>query len=179
MATQKTSARKRAKRKAKGVVGRRPLIYDARIVDTYLSAIRVGNWSSVAATFAGISKQTVASWLHRGEEARALDEQGLGVPESEQVYLEFLGNHEQAEAIAETTIVANLSKQSQTSAQAGSMMLKMRWPSRWREAPTQMEVSGPGGGPIALVPALAELTDEELAAKAAQLDAEISDADAD
>jgi hypothetical protein len=173
MGTKATSARKRVPRKGKNPAHRVSLIHDPRIVDAYLSAIRVGNWSSVAASFAGISKTTVSNWLSRGEAARALEEQGLGVPAGEQPYLDFLGDHEKAEAVAETTIVANLSRQSQTSPQAATNMLRLRWPDRWREAPSQVEVSGPQGGPIALSPVLAEMTQEQLEAKAKELEAEM------
>jgi len=171
----------RAKRPPKGRkgVGRRSLIYDEKIVRTFLESVLKGNWLNVAAQVAGISEATVKDWLNRGEAAKEVEDKGEPVPQDDVVYLTFLSDFRRADATAQDRVVGNLSKQTETSPIASMGMLKMRWPKQWREAPTQMEVSGPGGGPIALVPALAQLTDEELAAKAAQLDAEISDADAD
>ena len=100
MVTQSTTSRRRAPRKA-GQVTRRSLIHDPDLVGRYLDVIRKGNWSSVAAAAAGISKVTVSNWLKRGDEARALEESGVGVPIDEMPYLNFLWDHEKAEAEAE------------------------------------------------------------------------------
>ena len=186
--SQATSARRSRARGAPklNTPGRPSLIYDRHIVETFLKSVLKGNWRSTAARVAGISEGTVRDWLDRGEavEAAAMERirQAGGiadavdpddVPEADRVYLIFLKDFRRADASAEDRIVGGLSLQAATSPVASMGMLKMRWPKNWREAPSQVEVSGPGGGPIALSPVLAKLTDDELEARIKALEAEI------
>ena len=171
--SQATSARRSRPKGAPKQVGRRSLIYDETIVRRFLESILKGNWRNTAARLAGISDDTVQGWLVRGEAAQKLEDAGAKVPETEAVYLRFLHDFTRADASAEDRIVGGLSLQAATSPVASMGMLKMRWPKNWREAPSQVEVSGPGGGPIALSPVLAKLTDDELEARIKALEAEI------
>ncbi len=179
MTERKSSGNGRAPRRPKAAVGRPSLIFDRVRVQRFLDTIAAGSFLVIAARVAGISERAIHDWLTHGARAREVDEQGKGVPEADAPYLHFLREYEEAAALAEATVAANLMKQTADSPTAAIGMLKIRWPQRWREAPTQMEVSGPGGGPIALVPVLAEMTDEELEAKAKQLDAELAEDDDD
>jgi hypothetical protein len=82
--------------------GRRPLLLDQGKVEVLLTAIRVGNRLSVAASYAGVSPKSMAEWMRRG---RGVD----GRPALEP-YVGFVRAVEHAQAEAEVEAVALVRK---------------------------------------------------------------------
>jgi hypothetical protein len=169
--TRATSARRRSR--STGKVGRPPLIHDHEVVESLLDAVRGSNWLVTAAALAGVSKSTVDNWLARGRAARALDEEGRDVPADQLVYLSFADDFDRAEAEAEANIVGNITEQTSRSAQAAMGFLKMRWPQRWRDQPSQVEMTGRDPW-MPLSPVLAAMSDGELNAVIAELEAKLA-----
>jgi hypothetical protein len=171
-----TSNRKRAVVPATSLPGRPSLILDDALVGRFLTALRTGNWVATACAWAGISDSTYRTWMDRGRQARRRKDEGEGLPEGEAIYLRFLGEVEQAEAEAEARAVANLMRQTADSPAAALGFLSVRFPQRWRQK-SQVEISGPDGGPIPLSPILSALGDDELEARIRRLEQEIQGAD--
>jgi len=118
--------------------GGRPTKLTPELQERICLAIRAGNYIEVAASFAGIHKDTLYAWLKRG--ARA----------SSGVYREFSDALEKALADSEAADVARISKAvEQGHWQAAAWRLERKHPQRWgRRDRVQTEISGPGGGPI-------------------------------
>jgi hypothetical protein len=118
--------------------GGRPTKLTPELQERICLAIRAGNYIEVAASFAGIHKDTFYRWLKRG--ARA----------SRGIYREFSDAVEKALADSEAGDVARISKAAEQGHwQAAAWRLERKHPQRWgRRDRVQTEISGPGGGPI-------------------------------
>ena len=100
------------------------------------AAIAAGNYLEVAAAHGGIVYGTLNTWVRKGAAA------------SSGQYREFFEAVKRAEADAEMLRIARISKAgSEGNWQADAWYLERRYPDRWGR---RTEVSGPGGGPIAL-----------------------------
>lgn len=93
------------------------------MVEDFLTALRAGNYRSVAAEFAGISPRTVEDWI-----ARAM---GHGKRPARPHHIEFFRLVRQAEASAEVLVVGNLVARTKVDYNAAGYWLKNRRPSRW------------------------------------------------
>ena len=117
-AAKKAVATRRARGSAKG--GRRPALLDPKVRKTILDVIRAGNYSYVAAAYAGVGRSTYWAWLQRARNERArrdaLRSEGITDLESvdperfatERPYVEFLEQVEEAEAAGEVRLVTTL-----------------------------------------------------------------------
>lgn len=139
-----------------------------------LEHLRVSNYLADAAQACGISKNTVGNWLAAGRAARAKQDAGRELNESESRYLGFLGSAEEAISSASSGLVECLHKEAwggqenritttktlangdvevterveytRPNVAAASWLLERRHPKQW--ARRAIEVTGPGGGPI-------------------------------
>ena len=105
-----------------------------KLQEQVVGYLRAGAYVETAAAAAGISKETLYSWLRRG----AADE----VP-----FAAFAEAVEEAQALAEMRDLALIGKAAETEWTAAAWRLERKFPSRYgrRQA---VEVSGPEGGPI-------------------------------
>lgn len=112
----------------------RPTKLTPKLQEQVVGYLRAGAYVETAAAAAGISKETLYSWLRRG----AADE----VP-----FAAFAEAVEEAQALAEMRDLALIGKAAETEWTAAAWRLERKFPSRYgrRQA---VEVSGPEGGPI-------------------------------
>ena len=99
--------------------GGRPTKLTPEVQEKIVSAIRAGNYASVAAEYAGISESTFYSWLRRGREAKS----GR--------FPEFLQAVKRAEKEAEVRAVAIIQKHMDNNWQAAMTYLERKFPQRW------------------------------------------------
>lgn len=104
-----------AKRKSPG----RPTKLTPEVQERILSAIRAGNYSRVAAEYAGISERTFYGWLRRGQQAKT------------GVHRDFWCAVQQAEREAEVRAVAMIQKNMDSNWRAALAFLERKHPSRW------------------------------------------------
>jgi transposase len=148
--------------------GGRPSKFTHEVREKVLSALRGGNYLETAAAYAGISVSTLHKYLAEGRQ-----------PGAEPDYANFAASVDEAIATAEVTEVAMIrraaSPQTQVvrdsdgsvvrdgegkpmievvhrgNWQAAAWILERRDPGRWgRVDRSQVEVSGPNGGPVQL-----------------------------
>lgn len=91
----------------------------AEIQDRVLTALRAGNYSYIAAEYAGISERTLRRWLQMGQEAKRGQ------------YREFWLAVQKAERDAEVRAVAMMHKHMDEHWQAAMAYLERRYPERW------------------------------------------------
>jgi hypothetical protein len=130
-----------------------------------LQALRVGNFRTTAARYAGVSDSVFYEWIGQGREDRA-----SGIRSD---YADFVDAVERAEATAEATLVANVMAAAPKAPQAALQMLSMRFRDRWG-AVQKVEVSGPGGGPVAISPVLGQIPDAVLDERIKALEQEMA-----
>ncbi|MEM1182106.1 MAG: hypothetical protein AAGM22_27405 [Acidobacteriota bacterium] len=99
--------------------GGRPSKLTPEVQDRIITAIRAGNYSRVAAEYAGISERTFYGWLRRGKKAKS----GL--------YREFWCAVQRAEREAEVRAVAMIQKSMDGNWRAALAFLERKYPSRW------------------------------------------------
>lgn len=92
--------------------------------DDILRALRAGNFSTVAARFAGIAPSTFYRWLRRGK------------AEPEGPHGRFRVEVMQALAFAETRAVANIVKRFESDWRAALAYLERKFPRRWLKGRT-------------------------------------------
>ena len=94
-----------------------------------LEALRAGCFYETACASAGVSYETVRSWMRRGEE------------DGEGAYFEFLEAVEEAEAQLELELIGAWTEAARTDWRASMEFLARRYPDRW--SPTRKtEISG-------------------------------------
>jgi transposase len=102
------------------VPGGRPTKLTPETQEKIVRAVRAGNYLETAAAHAGVRKQTLHDWLHRGANART------------GIYREFSDAIQKALADAETSEVALITKAASDGAwQAAAWKLERRNPKRW------------------------------------------------
>ena len=84
-----------------------------------VTALRAGNYSKVAAEYAGIGESTFYRWLQKGRAAK----RGM--------YREFADAVQQAEREAEIRAVAILQRHMEDNWQAAMTFLERKFPERW------------------------------------------------
>lgn len=120
--------------------------------ETIIQAIRAGNYADVAAKYAGIDESTFYRWMSKGE--------GEDAPEP---YASFRKAVENAKAAAEVRNVAIIQQAANSGTwQAAAWYLERTSYARWGRK-TNVEVTGAGGGALAI-----EVSVEELEAKVAK-----------
>lgn len=97
----------------------RPSKLTPKVQETIVAVIRAGNYSSVAAEYAGIGRSTFYHWLELGEQ----QESGC--------YREFLDAVRGAESEAEIRAVATIQKHMPKNWQAAMAYLERKFPQRW------------------------------------------------
>lgn len=98
--------------------GGRPTKLTAVTQQAIVQALRAGNYLETAAAYAGVSKQSIYTWIKRGQK---------GEPK----YQEFLDAIEKAQADSETRDVAIIAKAAETQWQASAWRLERKFPERW------------------------------------------------
>lgn len=93
-----------------------------------------------AAAAAGINRETIRGWMHRGGEQRARHKRGK--------YRSFLEAVEQARAQHKGTLVACVKKAGLTQWQAAAWLLERNWPEDFART-ERHELTGKDGGPVA------------------------------
>ena len=111
--------------------------------------IRRGSSWECAALSAGIDRRTLFNWRKRGQD------------EPSGPLYDFFSALESARAQGEAAALRLIHKAAKERWQAAAWWLERAFPDRW--APRQKrEITGPGGGPIEITPAIREMTTEQL-----------------
>lgn len=140
------SARKALARQANKVG--RPTKFTPETRDLIVKGIGAGAHIGVVIQAAGIGRHTYYDWMAAGREASVKVEEGFEISEKEREFMEFAVAVVQAEATAELRLVGHLSKAAASDWRAALAMLKLRYPTRWREiATTEIITDGSGGLP--------------------------------
>lgn len=122
--------------KALKAMGRPPL-EPQNYVDAICSYVRKGNYVETAAVAAGISKDTLYTWLKEGAKAP------VGSP-----FRDFSDALGQAVAESETRLVDRVENRAvEGDIRADLWRLERRFPDRWGQR-GRLEVTGEGGGPV-------------------------------
>jgi transposase len=100
-------------------VSGRPTKLTPEVQKRIIDALRAGNYVETAAAYAGIGRQTLYDWLHRGAK------EGKGA------YHEFHEAVEKALAESEVRDVALIAKAAEAQWQAAAWRLERRAPERW------------------------------------------------
>ena len=131
----------------------RPLKLTDEVQETICNAIKAGNYSEIAAKYAGVSSTTFYKWMALGDGDNA-----------ESPYREFREAVENARAIAEVRNIG-LIQQAATNGtwQAAAWYLERTAPARWGRR-SALEVTGAEGGPIRV-----DVSIDELESKVAKL----------
>jgi hypothetical protein len=115
----------------------RPTKLTAELRDTILDAIKLGNYASVAAQFAGIDKRTFFTWMKNGLEGKA------------PVYVQFRKAVKEAEALAEARAIQIIAEAAMDNWQAAAWYLSRKHGRRWGDK-SKHEITGDKGGPVAV-----------------------------
>lgn len=139
--------------------GGAPSKFNEKRAEKLLQAVRGGNYLQTAASYAGISYQTLRRWLLKADEPGAPPE-----------YVAFKESLEKARADAEVAALAKIQKAASEGAwQASAWYLERSWPERWgRRDTNRVELVGDGGGPVKVVSGI-ELDDASMNALAQRL----------
>jgi hypothetical protein len=185
-------------------IGRPTKLLDDDMQETVLEAIRHGATIEASCTAAGISRRAFYTWLERGREAQEIEDETGDVPDKERPFLHFMHSVTRAHAQGQAANVALLWKIAEGGYVTKTRTRRMRDPGsgdlveetetdlappelravtwylerRHRETfgkAVELEVSGPGGGPVEMVggpegglEALAERVATNLAAQRAE-----------
>lgn len=99
------------------------------LIEKIVGYLRAGAYVETAAAAAGISKQTLYTWLRR-----AADEN-----EEDPIFAKFAAAVEEAQALAEVRDIALIGKAAETQWQAAAWRLERKSPERWGR---KVELSG-------------------------------------
>jgi hypothetical protein len=106
----------------------RPSLLTDEVAEQLVSMLRAGAYVHVAARAAGISRQTFADWLQRGQGDAALDEP----------YRELRERVEQARAEGEARNVARIAAAAVEDWRAAAWLLERQYPDRWGRPSTRV-----------------------------------------
>ncbi len=112
--------------------------FSPEVTDVILTAVRIGNYFTTAASLAGIHVNTLYRWLSEGEEDEGSQYRDF--------YLDMLS----AEAEAEVSMVTVVRSAAESDYRAGLELLSRRFPEHW-SSKHHTELSGANGAPIELV----------------------------
>jgi transposase-like protein len=113
----------------------RPTKLSPELQQRIVQALSAGAYVETAAAMAGVSKQTLYSWLKRGAD------------QAQGPFREFLDAVEKAQAEAEVRDIALIAKAAQTQWQAAAWRLERKFPEKWGRK-TRVEHTGEDGGPV-------------------------------
>jgi hypothetical protein len=114
------------------------------ITKIFTDALSIGASRDMAARYAGVSYMSIYIWLKRGEAAHKKN----SIVEKEQVFINLFKEVEKAEAEAVIGWQQVVSKAAEKDPVWAMKMLQLRDKQNYSPAPTVLEHSGPGGGPI-------------------------------
>jgi hypothetical protein len=110
--------------------------FDAETAATIVSYVQAGAFMETASAAAGISKQTLYSWLKRGKAA------------AKGALRDWWEEVQKALALSEVAMIGAVSQAAQDGQwQAAAWHLERKWPERYGRR-ERIEHTGPGGGPI-------------------------------
>lgn len=133
-------------------MGRRSKLTDERQA-RIMELIRQGCPQGVAARRSGLSERQFYDWCARGRAARSGK------------YHDFWNALEQAQAIAEATLVLRMQVHAQADWRAAAWMLERRFPDRWKQhKAVEQTVTTPEGTPARLIVQLGDLDPAQLSA---------------
>lgn len=101
----------------------RPEKITPELIDQIASVIEAGNYMETAAKYCGIDKQSLYTWLKKGNEQKAQGRRGL--------HRDFLDAIKKALAAAEARSVARIVKAGEAHWQAEAWRLERKHPKRW------------------------------------------------
>jgi hypothetical protein len=101
----------------------RPSKFDAESAKRIVEVLRAGGYRETAASVAGISRETLRTWLDRGDPARKRKEDAP--------YREFREQVEAAQAQGEVRNVALIATAAAKDWKAAAWMLERQYPDRW------------------------------------------------
>jgi len=131
--------------KQPGRIGR-PTKFTPETRDLIINGIGAGAHIGVVIQAAGIGRHTYYDWMAAGREASVKVEEGFEISDKEREFMDFAIAVVQAEASAELRLVGHLSKAASKDWRAALAMLKLRYPTRWREIATTEIISDGSGG---------------------------------
>jgi transposase len=115
----------------------------AAIVQSLVKVLSMGAYKREAARHAGISEGTINNWTERGAAERRHQAKGKKPRKRESAYLEFLLVIEKAQADAQISDLALITKAAQKGAwQAAAWKLERRNPSKWGRQRIEAEIKG-------------------------------------
>jgi transposase len=119
--------------------GGRPTKFTPERVDKLLSALKSGNYRTVACQYAGISTATLHNWIKIAEG-----------PDAPPEYVEFLDALNKAEAQAEVVDISIIRQAAHNGQwQAAAWIRERKNPERWgRRDVSKLELTGADGGPV-------------------------------
>ena len=130
-------------------VGGRPTKLNDDLQERLVKVIKAGNYIETASAYVGISKNTLYSWLRRGEAEKVRREKGEKGKGSETKYIRFSDAIERALAEAEIRDVLKIDRASESQWQASAWRLERKFPEKWgRKYEVKSEVMGKDGGAI-------------------------------
>lgn len=143
--------------------------------EAIIDAVRAGNDHETAAGWAGIWPETLSRWITRGakELARMATTNADEPADTEKSYVNLTLQLHHVEAAAEARMTAQWQAHFGRDWHAIERFMAKRWRSKWGDAPKALELSGPGGGPIAVAAAVMSLDEAE--AMLAQVEARVAD----
>lgn len=122
-------------------------------VEVIVEAVRKGNYFTTASRLAGITVSTLYRWLNQGE--AAIEDGNYDDPHA----VFYTAIHE-AEAEAESGLVATIVDFAEVDYRAGLEILSRRFPDKWSTR-SRHELTGEGGGPVELVVVFEDSKDPE------------------
>lgn len=155
------------------------------VMDAILQIIRAGGTRKQAAIWANVAPSTLSKWITRGlatweqldnnhdnpeKQATAIenpDDPYATCPEPERPYLQLAMGVAQGEVAYDMRLVTSLSEHAKTDWRAALEVLRSRERGTWNTTP-RVEVTGPGGGPIAH--GVVTFTRDSFEAKVAELE---------
>jgi hypothetical protein len=118
-----------------------------------LDALRIGNFQTHAAGYAGVSDRALANWLSRGR--HYLDQQPDAdpfdmkqVPKNHRMYVHFVQAFTRARSNSVVELMTLMRGAARDDWRAAARLLEMIDPENFRPAAQRLEHSGPGGGPM-------------------------------
>jgi hypothetical protein len=128
---------------------RQSKLRNKQIRERILNYVRAGTPFETAARASGIGESTLHLWRQRGSEASERRKNGVRLGPNDRMYLEFLEEIKEAEALAIADKISLVAIHGKNSWQAAAWFLERRRPEEWgRRDYVRQEVSGPEGQPL-------------------------------
>jgi hypothetical protein len=145
----------------------RKTILNEDIIKILERSLITGNHVTTACALAEIPTERFYKWMNKGR--LYVENDGLEVPEEDEIYIDLFHRISYAQAQSEDTIVSLMYKFATEDWRAAAEFAKRRWPQRWGDKKLEMKVEG---APIDVTIELIKRQDPVLAM---QLEAELQD----